>query len=336
MSFLPLVDEIYEMFARSLPPTLARAAGTLASTLRLVPDGAGGETSAAAPPRDDRALAWSEVFQHEIVLAAPALFAEAVPEVPSRIVREALRAHVLGVLHAFAVDRVQDGEARPGASTLALIDAMRDARDLALRRVLEGAAAKVPTATTTATTATGFPDEDTAAAVRDEQRCLAASEATSMARYLEVSRRKQGAAAPASAALALSAGWAPAEVALVHELFEALALGLQMYDDAIDWPKDLERGSAWAASLLGVARLPRAEASAKIRQSDVLFALVDGGRAQFARGEDIASKLGATSAAAWAGTQRLALERVASLEQRSPGYSARQQALGGWLHEVLR
>jgi hypothetical protein len=318
VSFLTLVDEIYETFARSLPPTLARAAGALASTLKLVPDSVGG----------DRAVAWSAVFKHEIVLAAPALFAEAVPDVPSRVVREAVRAHLLGVLHAFAVDRVQDGEARASASTLALTDALRDARDRALGLVIDGAPK--------ANTPRGFPDDDTTEAVLAEQACLARAEATDFAVYLDLSRRKQGAAAPASAALALAAGWPPAEVMQVHELFEALALGLQMYDDAVDWPKDLTQGRAWAASLLGVARLPPAEASARIRQGDVLFRLVDGGREQFARGEALARAMQATSIAEWASERRQALTRVAREEQRSPGYAAREQELGGWLHEVLR
>ena len=323
MSFLPLVDEIYETFARSLPPTLARAAGALASTLKLVPDGADDKGGASS---GDRVVAWSAIFKHEIVLAAPALFAEAVPDVSSRVVREAVRAHLLGVLHAFAVDRVQDGEARPSASTLALTDALRDARDRALRGVLDG----------TGPTTSAFPDDDTAKAVLEEEACLARAEATDVAVYMELSRRKQGAAAPASAALALAAGWSPAEVAKVHELFEALALGLQMYDDAVDWPKDLTRGRAWAASLLGVGRLPVAEASARIRQGDVLVRLVDGGREQFARGEALAQAMHATSIADWASERRRALARVAREEQRSPGYAAREQELGGWLHEVLR
>lgn len=329
MSFLPLVDEIYESFARSLPPTLARAAWALAATLKLVPEaglgGSGGDSSGI--PGDVR-VAWSDVFKHEIVLAAPALFAEAVPDVPSRIVREAVRAHVLGVLHAFAVDRVEDGEARPGASTLALIAAMRDARDRALGTVLEHASHRTPDA--------GFPDEDTARAVAEEKECLASAGAIDFPRYAEISRRKQGAAAPASAALALAAGWPPEDVALVTHLFDALALGLQMYDDAVDWSRDLHRGSAWAASLLGVARFPENEASLRVRESDVLFRLVDGGREQFAVGEALARRLQAPAIAEWARERLHVLARVAREEKRSAGYAAREQALGGWLHEVVR
>jgi hypothetical protein len=326
MSFLPLVDEMYESFARSLPPTLARAAGALAATLKLVPEGGLGGDGSGIP--GDVRVAWSDVFKHEIVLAAPALFAEAVPDVPARIVREAVRAHLLGVLHAFAVDRVQDGEARPTGSTLALIDALRDARDRALRTVLDQA----PGVTTSA----GFPDEDTARAAAEEQQCLASPGSIDFPRYTDISRRKQGAAAPASAALAIAAGWPAQEVALVTQLFDALALALQMYDDAVDWSRDVTRGAAWAASLIGVARLTATEVSQRVRQSDVLFRLVDGGREQFAVGEALARRLQALAIADWARERREALTRVAREEQRSPGYAAREQELGGWLHEVLR
>ena len=338
MSFLPLVDEIYESFARSLPPTLARAAGALAATLKLVPAGALEQVGTAGADRGgwgECRVAWSDVFKHEIVLAAPALFAEAVPDVPSRIVREAVRAHLLGVLHAFAVDRVQDGEAaeaRPSASTLALIEAMRDARDRALAQVMT----MTPQAPRAPRDLARFPDDDTARAVAEEQVCLASNEATDFARYLEVSRRKQGAAAPGSVALAIAAEWPADRAAQVKELFDALAVGLQMYDDAVDWMRDLGRGASWAATLIGVARLPAREASQRVRESDVLHRLVDGGRAQFERGEVLAREMQAVTIADWAQERKVAMTRIAREEQRSPGYAAREQELGGWLHEVLR
>jgi geranylgeranyl pyrophosphate synthase len=137
-------------------------------------------------------------------------------------------------------------------------------------------------------------------------------------------------------ALADAAGFSAAEVARVGDLFESLALGLQMYDDAADWEKDLAESGAWAAALLGVTGAPLAEAQRMVRASEILPRMVDRGREHFANAERMARSMKATRIAEWAEERHDALGRAFQEERRSPGYAARQNALTSWALEVLR
>ncbi len=312
MSVLPLVDELYEAFTRTLPPTLARAAEGLAATLHLVPQAG---------------IPWSQVFQHEIVLAAPALLAPAVPHVAQEVVRQATQTHLLAVVHAFARDRVLDGEAKPQATTLALLDALRNARDAALAEVLgrDGEDASLR-----------YDDDDAERAFADERVILAGEGEADFATYREIARRKQGAAYPATVALACAAGWSRTDLGRVRAVLEGIALGLQMYDDAVDWPKDFARHASWAATVAGASGLPTGAASDAVRASGILPRLVEEGRAELAHAAADARGMKAHAIADWAHGREIALERIAAEEKNAPGYAARAIALGGWMNEVTR
>jgi hypothetical protein len=82
MHGLSLVDSVYSAFVDSLPELLVPAARGLAHTLGL------------APP----SVPWSEVFGHEVTLGAPALVAEAMPDLSSQHTRDAVLAHALAVI----------------------------------------------------------------------------------------------------------------------------------------------------------------------------------------------------------------------------------------------
>src|SRR5580698_3234358 len=124
MQPLELVDHLYEDFCRSLG-TLADSAHALAFTLKLAPE---------------RRIPWSRVFSHEVTLAAPWLITEAVPGIDESKVEAAVCAHMLAVLEAFGTDRVADRQVVASPELLALLAAMRDARDAALLRVGGGEA----------------------------------------------------------------------------------------------------------------------------------------------------------------------------------------------------
>ena len=65
MNVHDLVDDLYEVFADRIGEPLASSARDLPRALALAPV----------------SVPWSRVFSHEVTLGAPALFAEAMPEV---------------------------------------------------------------------------------------------------------------------------------------------------------------------------------------------------------------------------------------------------------------
>src|SRR4051812_12405587 len=123
MDGLAWIDELYAAFVGTLPVPLHDVARSLAQILGL------------SPSRD---VPWSEVFGHEVTLAAPAMAAEAMPEVHGAAVRDAVMAHMLAVIDAFATDRVEDGQAQRSRELSELLEHMRRARDAAITRVAPG------------------------------------------------------------------------------------------------------------------------------------------------------------------------------------------------------
>jgi hypothetical protein len=309
-----LVDELLGEFVATLPPALAEAAGGLAVTLGL------------APSRD---VPWSEVFAHEVTLAGPALFAEAMPEVGWERVRDATLAHALAVLDAFASDRIADRQVEPSLLMEEVLMRARKTRDGALLRVLDSASyAEAALATLEAT--------------RAEHASLRKA-AVPFDRYLAIARGKQRLGFPASLALARAAGWSPRRVACVAGVLDGITLGLQLHDDVIDWEDDLARAGSWAACLGGFGASPpivdeqdRAALRAAVHRSGVLARMLAGSARHFRAARRRASLLGARRLAEWTGMREAAVAELAERERRSPGFANRAQALTQWSKTVLQ
>ncbi|AUX41791.1 hypothetical protein SOCE26_032160 [Sorangium cellulosum] len=220
------VDELYKAFWRTLPGMLHAEAQGLAYTLGL------------SPSRD---VPWSAVFSNEITLAAPALLAEAMPNVRGATVQDALLAHLLAVIEAFGTDRIKDAQVRPTWQLEAILAHVRRARDAALGRVAPGVDDP----------AIDFAgaDDETLRAIEAERSLLASGEPAGFGRYYELSLGKQRVGFPASIALAHAAGWTAAQREALARLLSSVWLGLQLHDDVMDWQDDYQRGGAWAVVL---------------------------------------------------------------------------------------
>src|SRR5215472_10164501 len=120
MRELELVDNLYDAFVRTLDVRNAEAARGLAHTLGLAPS-----------PE----IPWSQVFGHEVSLAAPALVAESMPRLSGETVRAAVLAHMFSVIEAFATDRIEDGQVGATPELRELLPLLRRSRDVALRTV---------------------------------------------------------------------------------------------------------------------------------------------------------------------------------------------------------
>jgi hypothetical protein len=321
MNIRELVDELYEAFAQRLGEPLAGRARDLPRALRLVTE-----------PN----LPWSRVLSHEVTLGAPALFAEAM-NVPSNLVRDAVLAHLLAVIDAFGNDRIEDEQVLPTPDLMALLGRMRKERDGAVAR-LRGDRA-VPMADYS------VADSLSLQAMRRERDLLVASKAVDMATYERTSLDKQGAGVVASVALARSAGWSERRVHAVRRTLESIAMGLQIYDDVVDWEDDLSRGGAWAVSLMRSTLGPPAsqpvtpKGAAPLRprvlQSGVLLTMLRRAVMHMRAGRRRAAALGAGRVAAWAASREQRFESLAAAEKRSAGYVARAHALSAWAGEVL-
>jgi hypothetical protein len=318
------VDELYAGFAAALgEPTLAEGARGLAVTLGLAPS---------------REVPWSDVFSHEVTLAAPALLAEAMPFVPRAVVDDATLAHTLAVIEAFGTDRLEDRQVARTPALDAVLARIREARDAALARVLGAGIAGGGAGDAQLSYADA--GRRTLAAIRDEQAMLRGGEAVAWARYLDVAWGKQRIGLPASLALAAVAGWDARRRRAVARLLDAVGVGLQLSDDVVDWEEDLARGGAWAALLAAYG--PPGGGGPRERQtipvsiqrlvhvSGVLPHLLARSARQFRVARRLASVLGAARLASWARAQETKMAELGEREQRSPGYANRARALSSW------
>jgi hypothetical protein len=299
------MDALFAAFVASLPAELAGEARGLAVTLGLAPS---------------RAVPWSQVFSHEITLGAPGLVAEAMPDLPARAVEDASLAHLLAIVEAFATDRIEDRQVPETPALSALLAHVRESRNGALRRVVSGATYAIA-------------QQETLAAIAEEQRILRGGEGIDFARYLAVSHGKQRVGLPASLALASAAGWDDRRARVLARLLDAVWLGLQIHDDVVDWEEDLARGGAWATALAGgqdpTAVRPRVHASGVLAR--MLFASARCFRAARRR----AGVLGARRLADWARQREAITSDLARRETTSPGYTNRAHALSAWARSVL-
>ena len=181
MDGLAWVDELFTTFTSTLPEALRPGARGLAHRLALAPN-------------ED--VPWSQVFGHEVTLTAPALVAEAMPSLGEGTVRDAVAAHTLALIEAFATDRIEDGQVDATADLVELLARVRAARDAAIARVAPGA---------------GDPALDYARAEREtldaihaERGIFARGDALDTARYRFMSHASPRAKMPRSAWIASS------------------------------------------------------------------------------------------------------------------------------------
>jgi hypothetical protein len=314
------VDRLHEIVCVALPRALQPAARGLAHSLGLAPEG----------------VRWSEVFGHEVTLAAPALVAEAMPALAEATVDDAVLAHFLGVVVAFATDRIADRQARRSAEIDEVIVHFRHARDSALRRIAEGLPAEAD--------ATAC-DSDALRSIEIERGILLEMTPVSFARYRAVSLGKQAPGFPACLAMAHAAGWsAPRRRALVR-LLTGIWLGLQHHDDVLDWEDDMSRGGSWAYCL---ARGEFDEKGAKERRTQpgsarvfvlemhVLARMLKAAWREYRAARKLAFALGCKRLGCWAAGRENMLLELARAEQDNPGYVIRAHALRLWAREVLR
>ena len=187
-------------------------------------------------------------------------------------------------------------------------------------------------------------DALTTTAIHRERAMLLSARPVDLATYERASLDKQCAGLVGSVALARIAGWSERHCKAVRQTLESVALGLQMYDDVVDWEDDLQRGGSWAVCLMKGLRPPvgprdRATEGARIRiqvlHSEVLGTMLDRALAHMRAARRRATALQAVRLAAWAAARERRLEALVGAERRSAGYAVRAHALAAWAGEVL-
>ena len=315
-----LVDEMYEAFLGGLGGPLARYARDLPRVLGL-----------ASRPN----CPWSEVFLHEVTLGAPALLAEGM-SLPPDIVRDGVLAHALAVIDAFGTDRIEDEQVPSSAELLAVLGCARRVRDRAMKRIFGGPA---------------LPDCDfaisdafTLKAIRREQDLIRSGRAVDGVTYERESLGKQTPGLPASIALAHVAGWDDRRCQAVRSTLESVWLGLQTYDDVVDWEDDLDRGGSWVVCLMKGARGPVVsfgrppdgrELRRQVLESGVLSRMLTRAVHHMSTARRGAADLGAARLSAWAAARQERFDTLSAAEARSAGYAVRAHALSAWAGEVL-
>ena len=323
MNISELVDELYEAFAERSGRAARRARARFAAR-------------AAAGSR--AALPWSRVFLHEVTLGAPALFAEAMPGVPSSMVRDAVLAHLLAVIDAFGIDRIEDEQ------SARLAGAPRRPR---MRATRPRPRHEPPLRWTRALPRCDFASSDVAAAkaIRRERMLIRSARPVDLETYERESLESNAPGLPASLAAAHVAGWDERRCGVVRTTLESVWLGLQIYDDVVDWEDDIQRGGSWVVCLMKGehARQPlsdrpteRPYSRAQVLQSGVLSRHARAGRARTWGSRSVRpSRIGAAQLASWAGARARGLETLCAAETGSAGYAVRAHALAAWAGEVL-
>ncbi|HEX2573363.1 MAG TPA: hypothetical protein VH877_27690 [Polyangia bacterium] len=303
------IDALYQEFVETLPVEDRPMAQQLAYVLGL------------APVVD---LPWSRVFADGPVLHLPWFFADAMPSIGATTLVNAVHAHLLGVIAAFAADRIQDGQLRrPPAKLLRVVNALRIRRDNVLERLGEAPA--------DAQHDFALGEWDTAVAVIEEHRLLGRGGAVDLATYERIALDKSAMAFPASLRLAHAAGWNEEQLGLVRQAISGVILTLQMQDDAADWDEDLQRGVSWAACLSAGATDRAVSESidqtrCRVLTSGVLARLLARARSHADGVRSAAEALGASSLVQWAAEMVAVLTVLVRREGERPGYAAQWYA----------
>jgi hypothetical protein len=321
MNVHELVDELYRAFADRLAEPLRAHARGLARALKLAPE---------------PGTSWSRVFEHEVTLGAPALIAYALPRASGALVRDAVLAHMLAVIDAFAIDRIEDEQVEASAALLAVLGQLRRERDRAMARLCAG---EPPRDLDFAVAET-----KTVRAIRRERTMLLSGRTVDLDTYEGASIDKQSVGWLASIALARAAGEDDRRCRAVCATLQSVALALQTYDDVVDWEDDLERGGAWAVCLMRGLRPPASVRRAignssqtrlHVLHSGILRTMLERATVHIRAARMRASAFGAMRLAAWAAARESRFQALVAAERRSAGYAVRAHALAPWASEVL-
>lgn len=312
------IDALYAAVVETLPAGLRPAARALPYGLKLAPG-----------PN----VLWSEVFNHEVTLHAPALFAEAMPKAAPAQIRDAVLAHMLAVIEAFGTDRIHDGQVDDSTQLRDVLSYLRLARDRAVLRLTDEVA---PYAAA---------DRETRDAIMTERALLSRAEASSLPQYEAISLGKQCVGFPATLALARAVRWEASQIVLLERTLAGVWLGLQFEDDVIDWEDDWRRGGAWAVCLargLRIQSLSRERPTMPnalqrfVLESGILPRLLGLARRKYRGVRRRALVLGARRLAAWAEQRERYAASLARMEDKHAGYVLRMQRLAPWASVVLR
>jgi hypothetical protein len=282
----------------------------------------------------DPLVPWSQVFNHEVTFAAPALFAEAMPQIDPSKVRDAVLAHALAVIDAFGTDRIEDRQIEAFPELEEVLEFVRRASRNALVRVVgalgdetrefDGARRAMLTA------------------ISAERQIMAEGTRVPYDLYEKIALGKAGMGLPASIALAKAAGWNRQECLTVRRTLDAVWLAMQCYDDVVDWEDDLRRDSSWVVHLLALERndaIDLASGHEMVRSgvldSGILAEMLERSARHFRAARKRADALGARELAAWAGNKEMNSRMLSEHERRSSGYAVRLHALSPWVAQVL-
>lgn len=312
MKIHELVDDLYEAFADRIGPTLSASARDLPRVLRLAPS----------------ARSWSRVFAHEITLGAPALFAESMTGVPSALTRDAVLAHLLAVIDSYGTARIEDERIDASPHVFAVLSQARRERDRAMMRLFS----RTPLADTDFRAA----DAITIRAVRRERSMLRSTYAVDLGLYEQTLLDKRCSGILASVALGRIAGIGARRCRAVRATLESISLGLQIYDDVVDWEADLQRGGAWAMCLMrgttpcsGKHATRGASVRNEVLGTGVLELMLSRARTHMRAARRRAWALGARRIASWAAAQEARLASLVAAEADSAGYAVRAHAAAG-------
>lgn len=329
MEALLWVDGLFVEFCHSF-------SGPLKDEARRLPFSLGFTRDPSAP--------WSHVFTHTVTLAAPVLVAGALPALPDEVLRDALFAHALAVIEAMGVDRIEDGQVRATPALRKVLAAARAKRDKLLRCVLDGATMPLDPA---------FADRELLDATAQEKEILLGRRRVDFGIYEAISQRKQAPGMLACAALAARAGLGARKAAALRRALMGAAMGLQLYDDVVDWEDDAASGRSWAVALSRSARRidgggapsrsgpavrqvgPAGTARDEVHATSVLARMLARSRFHFRASSRRASALGALRLSAWAAERAAAVGHLADREAHDAGYVNRARELASWARAVL-
>jgi len=317
------LDSLYLAFCETLPGELRTLGRQLPFRLKLA-------------PRPE--MPWSQVLAHEVTFAAPAVFAQAIPGLHPRLVRDAFLAHALAVVEAFGTDRVQDAQVPSSSELLLVLAHLRSARDRAMSQLSVLGSGSDPELDYARAGA------DVLMSIGREKELMTAGRPTDFVTYEEIVLGKTRVGIPASLALAAVAGVDAKRRSAIRETLRDIWLGMQYQDDVIDWEDDLRRDSSCVVLLARGARLSvplrdrpteRDPIRKMIFESRILEEMLTRACRHFRSARMRARALGCRDLAEWARAKEHHARTVAAKEASSPGYAVRVHALTPWAAEVL-
>jgi hypothetical protein len=265
-----------------------------------------------------------------VTLGAPALVAETAIGVPAAFVRDAVLAHLLAVIESFGTARIEDERIDASPQVFAVLGHARFERDRAMARLFS----RTPLSDTDSRAA----DAMTIRAVRHERSMIGSMYPVDFDVYERTLVDKRCSGVLASVALARIAGLGTRQCRAVRATLESIALSLEIYDDMIDWERDLTRGGSWATCLVRGAMAPPysgkhatrgASLRGEVQNSGILDMMLARAQVHMRTARRRATALRAERLAFWAATQEDVLASLDATDAASSGLSVREQAMRG-------